>query len=260
MEITLLGTGTSQGVPLLGHPNEGLDLSEPKNWRNRSCAHVVSDGMHIQIDAGPEFRIACLKYGVPAVDCFFLTHGHSDHILGMDDLRRFCDLRGGEAIPVWTTPEGKRRIEEIFSYGIQPRSTKGYIAIAPRLASAEMTLACGTNVRTTILPHGPNFVSLGLVFTEKSTGKRLAYYTDCSSVPAEAVEFARDVDVLVIDALHHHPHPTHLCIPQAIAVAEATRAKRTFFTHMTFRVDYARDSAALPPNVFLGYDGLKLTL
>lgn len=260
MEITLLGTGTSQGVPLIGHPNEGLDLSEPKNWRNRSCAHVVCDGARIQIDAGPEFRLACLKYGVPAVDYFFLTHGHSDHILGMDDLRRFCDLRGGEAIPVWTTPEGKARVEAIFPYGIKPRSTHGYIALEPRLAPPDMTLPCGARVQTTILPHGPRFVSLGMVFTEKKTGARLAYFTDCSSVPEEAVELARGVDVLVIDALHRNPHPTHLCFDQALAAAEATRAARTIFTHMTYRVDYARDSATLPPNVFLGYDGMKITL
>ena len=168
MELILLGTGTSQGVPLLGHPNDGLDLSEPKNWRNRSCAHLVCDGAHIQIDAGPEFRLACMKFGVPAVDYFFLTHGHSDHILGMDDLRRFCDLRDGKAIPVWTTPEGKARIEAIYPYGIRPQSSQGYIALLPELASAEMTLPCGTRVQTTILPHGPRFVSLGMVFTEKN--------------------------------------------------------------------------------------------
>lgn len=258
MEITLLGTGTSQGVPLIGHANDGLDLSEPKNWRNRSCAHIVSDGAHIQIDAGPEFRLACLKFGVPAVDYFFLTHGHSDHILGMDDLRRFCDLRGGEAIPVWTTEEGLARVEAIFPYGIKPRSVQGYIALAPKIAPAEMTLPCGTRVQTTILPHGSRFVSLGMVFTEKATGKRVAYFTDCSDVPAAAIELARAVDVLIIDALHQNPHPTHLCFAQALDAAKKMRARQTFFTHMTFRVDYARDSATLPPNVRLGYDGLRI--
>ena len=114
MRITLLGTGTSQGVPLIGHPNEGLDLSEPKNWRNRSCAHIVSDDAHIQIDAGPEFRLACLKFRVPAVDFFFLTHGHSDHILGMDDLRRFCDFKGGNAMPVYASPPALERVRAIY--------------------------------------------------------------------------------------------------------------------------------------------------
>lgn len=260
MEIILLGTGTSQGVPLIGHPNDDLDLSEPKNWRNRSCAHLVCDGAHIQIDAGPEFRLAALQYGVPAVDYFFLTHGHSDHILGMDDLRRFCDLRNGEAIPVWTTAEGKERVEAIFPYALKPRSTQGYIALLPQLAHADMTLPCRTRVQTTILPHGPRFVSLGMVFTEKSSGKRLAYYTDCNDIPAEAIALARDVDVLVIDALYHAPHPTHLNIEQALAVAEKTRAKQTVFTHMTFRIDYKRDSALLPPGVCLGYDGMRICL
>ncbi len=260
MNLLLLGTGTSQGVPLIGHPNEGLDLSEPKNRRNRSCAHLVCDGAHIQIDAGPEFRLACLEFGVPAVDYFFLTHGHSDHILGMDDLRRFCEMRGGEAVPVWTTPEGKERVEAIFPYALRERSAQGYVALKPMLAPREMTLPCGTRVQTTILPHGPRFVSLGMVFTERATGAKLAYYTDCSDVPAEAIELARDADVLVIDALHQRPHPTHLCFAQALDVAAATRARRTIFTHMTFRVDYARDSATLPPDVELGWDGLSVSI
>ncbi len=255
MRIILLGTGTSQGVPLIGHPNEGLDLSEPKNWRNRSCAHIVSDGAHIQIDAGPEFRLACLKFHVPAVDFFFLTHGHSDHILGMDDLRRFCDLRGGAAIPVWTTPEGKARVEAIFPYGIRPRSERGYVALEPRLAEPDTTLACGTRVQTTPLPHGPRFRSLGLVFTEKKSGRRIAYFTDCSEVTDEAVALARGADLLVIDALHRNPHPTHLNFEKALEASRKIRAALTVFTHMTYRADYARESAALPPGVRLGYDG-----
>lgn len=260
MEITLLGTGTSQGVPLIAHANEGLDLSEPKNWRNRSCAHVVSDGEHIQIDAGPEFRLACLRFNVPAVDYFFLTHGHSDHILGMDDLRRFCNLRDGKAIPVWTTAEGKKRVEEIFPYAIGKHSRCGYVALSPKIAPKELTLTQGTRVQTTMLPHGEHFSSLGLVFTEKSTGARFAYFTDCNHVPPKAITLAKDADVLVIDALHHDPHPTHLCFKQALAFAKKIAARRTIFTHMTYRVDYARDSATLPAGIELGYDGLKICL
>ena len=260
MKITLLGTGTSQGVPLLGHPNDGLDLSEPKKWRNRACAHLVCDGAHIQIDAGPEFRLACLKYNVPAVDYFFLTHGHSDHILGMDDLRRFCDLRGGNAIPVWTTEEGKERVEAIFPYGLHPKSTQGYIALLPEIAPRDFTLPCGTRVQTILLPHGPRFVSLGMVFTEKKSGARLAYFTDCSDVPAEAIELARNVDILIIDALHRAPHPTHLNFEKALSAARAVCSKQTIFTHMTFRIDYARDSATLPERVALGYDGMTLRI
>lgn len=260
MEITLLGTGTSQGVPLIGHANDGLDLSEPKNWRNRSCAHIVSDGLHIQIDAGPEFRLACLKYGVPAVDVFFLTHEHSDHILGMDDLRRYCDLRDGRAIPVWTTRGGKKRIKDVFPYAIRAVSKYGYVALAPHIARKEFELKNGTCVRTTILPHGPHFKTLGMVFEEKSTGARLAYYTDCSAVPPAAVQIARGCDLLVIDALHQKPHPTHLCFADALSAAERIGAKKTIFTHMTYRVDYAHDSATLPPNVFLGYDGMRVVI
>ena len=248
MRITLLGTGTSQGVPLIGHPNEGLDLSEPKNWRNRSCAHIVSDDAHIQIDAGPEFRLACLKFRVDAVDFFFLTHGHSDHILGMDDLRRFCDLRGGAAIPVWTTPEGKARVEAIFPYGIRPRSERGYVALEPRLAEPDTTLACGTRVQTTPLPHGPRFRSLGLVFTEKKSGRRIAYFTDCSEVP-DASEFrkgarGRAKNPRRADRFHAHDLPRGL--RAGIRRAPAGRAPRL----RRLRLGRRRHSGKLTSRVF----------
>lgn len=100
MEITFLGTGTSQGVPMIAHSNEGCDLANPKNWRTRCSIHVVMDGYHYQVDASPEFRLQCLRNQIEQIDYFILTHRHSDHIMGMDDLRRFCDLRDFSSLPV----------------------------------------------------------------------------------------------------------------------------------------------------------------
>ena len=96
MEIIFMGTGTSQGVPMIAHDPEKLDLQNPKNWRSRSSIHVVMDGCHIQVDAAQEFRLQCIQNNIQQIDYFVLTHGHADHILGMDDLRRFCD---GENMP-----------------------------------------------------------------------------------------------------------------------------------------------------------------
>ncbi|MCD8283552.1 MAG: MBL fold metallo-hydrolase [Opitutae bacterium] len=258
MEILFLGTGTSQGVPMIGVEPIGLDLENPKNWRGRSCAHLVIDGVHVQIDAGPEFRMACLKNRVPAVDYFFLTHEHSDHILGMDDLRSFCAMRGGRAIPVYSTKSGVKRVRTIFDYGIRENSGDGYIAFSTHELKAPFRLPSGTLVEFVILPHGRKIRSAGLVFTEKCSGKRLAYYTDCASVPAEAVELARGCDILVIDALRQWPHPTHLSIEQALEISREIGAKRTFFIHMTWQVDHETWNAKLPAGTELAFDGLRV--
>ena len=139
MELIFLGTGTSQGVPMIAHPDGGCDLSNPKNWRTRSSIHVEMGGHHIQVDAAPEFRMQCIQNQIDRVDTFILTHSHADHIMGMDDLRRFCDLKGGVALPVYSSEDGVRRIREIFPYAIMERPrVSGYPAF--KLESMPATL------------------------------------------------------------------------------------------------------------------------
>ncbi len=259
MEILFLGTGTSQGVPMIGHVPEGLDLKNPKNWRSRTCCHVVCDGAHLQIDAGPEFRISCLKFGVPAVDFFFLTHEHADHILGMDDLRPFFSKRHGNAIPIFSTKSGVERVKTIFDYGIRENSTDGYVAFSPKIAEKIFCLPSGSLDETTIFQNGKTLSTAGFVFTEKATGTKFAYYTDCAAVPEAALELAFECDVLVLDALRPNPHPTHLSIFEALEIAQKIKAKKTFFVHMTWQIDHETWSARLPENVFLAYDGLKIS-
>ncbi|HEY4989047.1 MAG TPA: MBL fold metallo-hydrolase, partial [Opitutaceae bacterium] len=116
MEVIVLGSGTSQGVPMIGCACAVCRSPDPRNRRTRTSVHVVMDGLHVQVDAAPEFRLQCLKEGIDALDVFILTHGHSDHVAGMDDLRRFCDLRGGKALTVHTTAEGMERVRAIYPY------------------------------------------------------------------------------------------------------------------------------------------------
>jgi phosphoribosyl 1,2-cyclic phosphate phosphodiesterase len=257
MELIFMGTGTSQGVPMIAFDGHHCDLSDPRNHRTRTSAHVVMGGHHVQIDAGPEFRLQCLAQNIRQIDTFILTHGHSDHLMGMDDLRRFCDLRGGAAMTVFTSEEGMERVKSVFPYAIGERpSSKGYAAFLP-VRMPEVLELPGGKVASCLLPHGRIEV-LGLVFEEAGTGKRLAYYTDCKEVGPRARELARGVDVLVIDGLRPEPHPTHLCIAEAVEVARALGAKRTFLTHLTHHVDHARVAAELPPGVEPAYDGLRV--
>lgn len=257
VELIFLGTGTSQGVPMIAQPDGGCNLDDPRNWRTRTSIHVEMGGHHIQVDAAPEFRIQCINCGIRKVDTFILTHPHADHILGMDDLRRFCDLRGGLALPVYSSEHGLQRVREIYPYAIADRPRiKGYPAFSLEKMPGYLEIPGGV-VESVCLPHGPMEV-LGLVFTESGTGKKLAYFTDCKSVHAEARALAEGADVVVLDGLRPEPHPSHMSISEACQVAREMKAPRTYIIHMTFKVDHESVERDLPDAIRLAYDGLRM--
>jgi len=259
MEVIFLGTGTSQGVPMIACPCAVCASPDPRNHRTRASIHVVMDGLHVQVDAAPEFRLQCLRESIGRLDLFILTHGHADHIAGMDDLRRFCDLLGGEALPVYSTDEGIRRVRAMYPYAILERPVvHGYPAFKLMKLPGELDLRQGI-IRSTLLPHGDT-ATLGLVFIERSSGRKFAYYTDCKEVPPEAVRLSRGADALVLDGLRPNSHPSHLSIPEAVATAEDIGAPQTWLIHLTHATDYAVGNAALPHGIQLAYDGLRLRL
>lgn len=259
MEVIFLGTGTSQGVPMIACHCAVCTSPDPRNRRTRASIHVEMDGLHVQVDASPEFRLQCLRENVEKMDFFILTHGHADHITGMDDLRRFCDLKGGEALTVYSTEEGISRVLAIFPYAIAERPiSKGYAAFKLTPMPTLLELPQGT-IQSTLLPHG-GLNTLGLIFTEKSSGKRFVYYTDNKRLTHEAVELARGADVVVLDGLRPDPHPTHMSIPEALDVAAELKAKATWLTHLTHLSDHGPVEATLPAGVKLAYDGLRLKI
>jgi phosphoribosyl 1,2-cyclic phosphate phosphodiesterase len=217
------------------------------------------DGLHVQVDAAPEFRLQCVKEGVDKLDVFILTHGHADHVAGMDDLRRFCDQRGGGALTVHTTEAGKARVRAIYPYALGERAlTRGYPAFLLADMPASMELPQGT-IRSTLLPHGET-ETIGLVFTERSSGARFAYYTDCKRLTPEAVALAAGADAAVIDGLRPLPHPSHMSIDEAVEAGRGLGAGRIWLTHLTHLTDHAEAEAALPEGFGLAYDGLRLRL
>ncbi len=254
-----MGTGTSQGVPMVASKGFRFNRDNPKNWRTRSGLHVVMGGKAIQVDASQEFRTQCVREEIEWIDYFILTHGHADHLLGMDDLRRFCDLHGGVALPVYGSEEGLERIQQVFPYAIGDKPVSvGYPAFRLSLMPEVLELETG-RIHSTPLPHGSVDV-LGLVLEERQSGRKVAYYTDCKRVPEAAMQLARDADVVILDGLRPDPHPTHMSIAEAVETALKIGAPQTYLTHMTQHVDYDETSAALPKGVFLAYDGLRLTL
>ncbi len=259
MEVIFLGSGTSQGVPMIACDCAVCRSTDPRNKRTRASIHVEMDGLHVQVDAAPEFRLQCLREDIRKLDFFVLTHGHADHITGMDDLRRFCDLLGGTALTVYSTEEGMARVLAIYPYTIAERPiSKGYAAFKLTVMPEVLELPQGT-IQATLLPHG-GLNTLGLIFTERSSGKKFVYYTDCKRVPTAAVEAARGADIVVLDGLRDQPHPTHMSIDEALATAQEIGAPRTYLTHLTHLNDHAELETRLPAGVRVAYDGLRLRL
>ena len=259
MEVIFLGTGTSQGVPMIACSCAVCTSPDPRNRRTRASIHVIMDGLHVQVDAAPEFRLQCVREKIERTDLFILTHGHADHISGMDDLRRFCDLLGGEALTIYSTDEGMSRVLAIYPYAIMERPVvRGYPAFKLQEMPTLLDLPQGT-IRTTLLPHG-GLNTLGLIFTERSSGRKFVYYTDCKRLTQEAVRFARGADAVVLDGLRPNPHPSHMSIGEAVAAAAEIAAPQTWLTHLTHLSDHAATEAELPAGVRLAYDGLRLRM
>ena len=258
MKISFLGTGTSQGVPMIGCDCPVCVSKDPRDRRHRTHVHIEMGGLNIQIDAAQEFRIRAIELGIPKVDLVLLTHGHADHILGMDDLRRFCDQREGEAIPVYSNEEGLERMKAIFPYAICDRpSIRGYPAFRPEMMPKVLDLGKAGRVYATSQSHG-NFETLGLLFEEKDSGSRIAYYTDCNAVSEEAVGLAQGADIAVLDALRPFKHPSHMSIDQAIEAACQIGAKQSYLIHMTHHIRHEEVDTQLPDGINLSYDGLAL--
>jgi phosphoribosyl 1,2-cyclic phosphate phosphodiesterase len=259
MDVIFLGTGTSQGVPMIACDCPVCTSTDPRNHRSRTSIHVVMDGLRIQVDAAPEFRLQCLREKIDWIDFFILTHGHADHIAGMDDLRRYCDLLGNVAMPVYSTEEGISRVLAMFPYAIAERPiSKGYVAFKLQAMPQRLELPQGS-IESTLLPHG-GINTIGLIFTERSSGKKFTYYTDCKRVTREAVALAKGSAVVVLDGLRPEPHPTHMSIGEAVEAAGEIGAPRTYLTHLTHLTGHAEWASRLPAGVEFAYDGLRLSL
>lgn len=255
-----MGTGTSQGVPMIGCECSVCQSADPRNTRYRTHAHVQLGGVNIQIDASPEFRLRALELGIPKIDLALLTHGHADHIQGFDDLRQYCDLRDGEAIPVYSNSHGLARLKEIYPYAIRDRAVfKSYPAFQALDMPEVLDLGTEGRVYSTTQDHGP-FETLGFVFEEASSGKRLAYFTDCSGVSEEAEKLAKEADVVVLDGLRPMRHPSHMTISEAIEAAARIGGRQTYLIHMTHHIDHEKVDTELPDGVNLSYDKLVVEI
>lgn len=247
MRVTVLGSGTSHGVPMIGCKCPVCTSPNPKNRRFRPSITVENGGKTILVDTTPELRLQSLAVGLDRVDAVLFTHTHADHLFGLDDLRRFNDLSGVE-IPLYGDEATLEDIRRAFRYiFVQTQEGGGKPRISLNVIPGRME-TFGLDIQSFYVMHGELPV-LAYRFND------FAYVTDTNYIPPESMEKLRGLDLLILDAVRPKPHVTHFGLYQALDVIEELKPKQALLTHLSHLFDHDETNAELPEHVRLAYDG-----
>jgi len=248
--LTVLGSGTSMGVPTIGCNCAVCHSSDPRDRRTRPSVMLEYNGSVVVIDTTPDFREQAIRENIRQLDAVLYTHAHADHILGLDDLRPLSYQRPNK-IPLYARPDAAEVIHNMFRYTFDAKYEFGGLA--------RVELHC---IEGPVDLFGARFVPLKVLHgNAEIVGYRFgsaAYLTDFSEVHEESFEQLDDLDVLFLDALRHKPHPTHSTVDNSLKIVDRVKPRRAFFTHICHDLPHEATNKTLPPQVRLSYDGMKL--
>lgn len=247
--LTVLGSGTSMGVPTIGCTCAVCQSADPMDKRTRPSIMVSYGDRTVVIDTTPDFRQQAIRESLRKVDAVLYTHAHADHILGLDDLRPLTFWSGD--IPLYADSATQARLREIFGYIFTGEYTfGGSSTLKLKELNGDLDL-WGARFRPVRVKHGEAEIlafRFGLA----------AYVTDFSEIPDDSLKELEGLDLLFLDALRHRPHPTHSTLSQSLTLVERLKPRRAYFTHISHDLPHAATNSALPENVRLSHDGLKL--
>jgi len=252
MKVTFMGSGTSMGVPTIGCPCSVCTSEDPKNKRTRPSLLVNVRGNNFLIDTATDFRQQAIRENLKRIDAVLYTHGHADHILGLDDLRPFNYFQRMH-IPCFGNEPTMNYICSMFSYVFTNPQPGGSIPrIEPRIISERFEFL-GVEIQPLPVLHGKipvNGYRIG----------KLSYITDCSEIPDSTYRLLEGTSVLILGVLRYEPHQTHLYVDSALEIIRRVRPDQTYFTHLSHDFDHERTDAELPDGVNLSYDGLNFEM
>jgi phosphoribosyl 1,2-cyclic phosphate phosphodiesterase len=249
--LTVLGSGTSMGVPTIGCDCAVCRSPDPRDRRTRPSVLVEYSGHSVLIDTTPDFREQAIRENIRSLDAVLYTHTHADHLLGIDDLRPLSFLHKPNKLPLYAHPDAAEFIRTMFAYIFDASYKFGglpHVELKPINGSVELF---GARFEPVVLIHGDAEI-FGFRFGSA------AYLTDHSDIPESSLEKLEGLDVLFLDALRYKPHPTHSTVAHSLQTAARLKPRRVFFTHICHDLPHEETNASLPENVKLSYDGMKL--
>ena len=251
MKITFLGTGTSQGVPVIGCQCDVCLSDDSRNNRLRTSAHLEIGGKSIVIDTGPDFRQQMLRENITDIDAVIYTHPHKDHIAGMDDIRSF-NFMHNKHIPVYLNELTYAQLQKEFDYVFNPNGYGGSPRLDVHIIGKEAFNIDTIQIKPIEVMHDKMSV-LGFRI------HHLTYITDANYISEHAVDQIKGSKVLVLNALQKHAHPSHFNLEEALVEVQRIQPETAYLTHISHKMGLHENiSRTLPPGVFLAYDGLKL--
>jgi phosphoribosyl 1,2-cyclic phosphate phosphodiesterase len=251
LKITVLGSGTSVGVPTIGCHCAVCTSTDPRDSRLRPSVLIGYEGRNVLIDTTPDFRTQALRARIERLDAVVFTHPHADHLMGLDDVRPF-NFRQKERIPIYASAHTMEAVRRCFPYIFDEEERKTNVPqLEPRLIEGGPFELFGLEFVPVPILHGQQTI-YGFRFGAA------AYLTDHSEIPERSMDLLRSLDVIFLDALRYKPHPTHSTVERSVKTAEALGARRAFFTHICHDLGHARAESLLPPHIRLAYDGLEV--